>query len=161
MKVKSLFDKLEKLILFLLSALFAVMVISIFLQIVLRYVFHSANPWAEELTRYSFVWLTMLGASVASRKRRHMNVDFFTNMMPKIALKINNVIASILTLSLFLVMIIYGANLASITHKQLSAALSMPMSYAYLAIPVGGFLMLLFTVESYFVKNINEAVKED
>jgi TRAP-type C4-dicarboxylate transport system permease small subunit len=156
-----MFDKLEKLILFLLSIIFPVMVVSIFLQIVMRYVFHSANSWAEELTRYALAWLTMLGASVAVRRGRHMNVDYFINKLPKPIFKVNTFITNILILAFFIVLIKYGFDLVSITHKQLSAAMSMPMSYAYLSIPSGGILMLLFTIESFLINRFNGKPKED
>ena len=49
--MKKVLDKLEKALLILMGILLAVMVLSIFYQVLLRYVFQSANVWSEELAR--------------------------------------------------------------------------------------------------------------
>lgn len=52
-------------------ALFAlcVMLVSILLQIVARYVFDAPPPWTEELGRYAMIWSGMLGATMAYFRR--------------------------------------------------------------------------------------------
>ena len=158
--MKSVLDKIEQIILAILAMLFAVMVIALFYQIVMRFVFESANAWSEELTRYSFIWMSMLGSSVATRRSRNMDVDFLVNLMPKPVKIINSVVTKTLIISFILVIIIYGISLVGITHKQLSAGLRLPMSYMYAAVPVGGVLMLIFTIE-VIIKGIkNSKVKE-
>jgi len=155
MKIKILFDKIEKVIMIALSIMFLVMVGAIFLQVVMRYVFNNANAWSEELARYTFVWLTLLGASVAVRKTSH-----FINLMPRKLVKILYIFTNALLIAFFLVVIKYGFDLVAITFKQKSAGMGMPMAYPYLALPVGAILMLMFTIESYFIKNANNVGEE-
>lgn len=52
-------------------ALFAlcVMLVSILLQVIARYVFDAPPPWTEELGRYAMVWSGMLGATMAYFRR--------------------------------------------------------------------------------------------
>ena len=158
--MKSVLDKIEQIILTILAMLFAVMVIALFYQIVMRFVFENANAWSEELTRYSFIWMSMLGSSVATRRSRNMDVDFLVNLMPKPLKTVNSVVTKTLIILFILVIIIYGISLVGITHKQLSAGLRLPMSYMYAAVPVGGVLMLIFTIE-VIINNIkNSKVKE-
>ncbi len=52
-------------------------------QVLARFVFHSSLSWSEELLRFSFVWVTFLGSAVGLSQGSHMNVQAFTNMMPK------------------------------------------------------------------------------
>ncbi|HKL09823.1 MAG TPA: TRAP transporter small permease [Clostridia bacterium] len=160
MRIKKLFDKIEKSIMIILSIMLFVMVGAIFTQVIMRYVFNNANAWSEELAKYTFVWLTMLGSAVAVRKCAHMKVDYFINMMPKKLVKVLNVITNALLILFFLVVIKYGFDLVGITFKQKSAGMGMPMAYPYLALPIGGILMLMFTIESYFNKNENNVVEE-
>lgn len=160
MKVTKLFDKLEKGIMVALSIMFAVMVAAIFLQVIMRYVFNDANAWSEELARYTFVWLTLLGSSVAVRKCTHMRVDYFINMMPKKLVTLLNIITNAALIVFFLVIIKYGFDLVVITFKQKSAGLGIPMAFPYLALPVGSILMLMFTIESYFAKDVNKVGEE-
>lgn len=160
MKVKKLFDKIEKGIMIALSIMFLVMVVAIFLQVIMRYVFNDANAWSEELARYTFVWLTLLGGAVAVRKGTHMKVDYFINLMPKKLVNVFNVFTNAVLILFFLVIIKYGFDLVAITFKQKSAGLGIPMAFPYLALPVGAILMLMFTIESYFVKDINNVGEE-
>ncbi len=158
--MKIVLDKLEKIILGILAILFAVMVIAFFYQIVLRFLFESGNSWAEELTRYAFIWMSMLGSSVATRRSRNMDVDFVVKRMPKTIKIINSIITKGLIIAFLMVIIIYGFSLVSITFKQLSPGLRVPMAYMYAAIPVGGFLMLLFTIEIIINDIKNKNIKE-
>lgn len=149
MKFTLIMDKIEKGLLFFLSTAFAVMTVSIFYQILLRYIFKSANVWSEELTRYLFIWLTMVGSAVAYRKGRHMGVDYFVGLMSKKVKSINYVLSNVLVLSFLGTVFFYGIKLVTATHKQLSSGMRIPMSYIYLSIPVGCFFTLLFAFESY------------
>lgn len=158
--MKLILDKLEKIILWLLAMLFAVMVVSLFYQIVMRFLFKSANAWSEELTRYSFIWMTMLGSAVATRRSRNMDVDFIVKRMPKPLRNVNTVITKGLIIAFLLVITVYGISLVGITFKQLSAGLRVPMAYIYAAVPTGGILMLIFTIE-LIIYDIKSKVKED
>lgn len=158
--MKLLFDKVEKIILWLLALLFAVMVVSLFYQIIMRFLFKSANSWSEELTRYSFIWMTMLGSAVATRRSRNMDVDFIVNKMPKLLKRVNTFITKGLIIAFLLVIIVYGISLVGITFKQLSAGLRIPMACIYAAIPTGGILILIFTIEIIISDIKNSKVKE-
>lgn len=157
--MKLILDKLEKIILWLLALLFTVMVISLFYQIVMRFLFESANAWSEELTRYSFIWMTMLGSSIATRRSRNMDVDFIVRRMPKPLKNINTVITKGLIIAFLLVITVYGISLVGITFKQLSAGLRVPMACIYAAVPTGGILMLIFTIE-VIINDIKSKIKE-
>jgi TRAP-type C4-dicarboxylate transport system permease small subunit len=158
--MKLILDKLEKILLGILAVLFAVMVVALFFQIVMRFVFKNANTWSEELTRYSFVWMSMLGASVATRRSRNMDVDFLVKKMPKVLRIVNTVFTRSLIIAFLIVITVYGINLVSITFKQLSPGLRLPMAYMYGAVPAGGILMLLFTFENIIRDIKNSRVKE-
>lgn len=158
--MKLILDKVEKVTMAILAVLYVVMVISLFNQIVLRFIFKSPNVWGEELTRYSFIWLSILGASIAVRRSRNMTVDYFVNLMPKTLQRINLVGTGILIIVFTLVLIVYGIYLTGITYKQSSAAMRVPMSYVYAAVPVGGILMLIFTIEIIINQFKDNKVKE-
>lgn len=149
MKITFVMDKIEKVLVYFLSATFAIMAASLFYQIIMRYIFKNANVWTEELTRYLFIWLTMIGSAVAYRNGRHMDVDYFVGLMSKKIKSINFVVCNALLLSFLGTVFYQGIKLVGVTHKQLSSGMRIPMSYIYLAIPVGCFLTLLFAFESY------------
>jgi len=53
----------------------AAMVVLVFSNVVLRYIFNSGIATSEELSRWLLVWLTFLGAIVAMREHAHLGVD--------------------------------------------------------------------------------------
>lgn len=59
----------------LLAALLLAMVLMVFGNVVLRYVFNSGIVVSEELSRFCFVWLTFIGAIVAVRDGTHLGMD--------------------------------------------------------------------------------------
>src|SRR6476646_4331201 len=60
----------------------AVMVVLVFGNVVLRYLFNSGITVSEELSRWLMVWLTFLGAIVALREHSHLGVDTFVRALP-------------------------------------------------------------------------------
>src|ERR1700761_9166307 len=60
----------------------AAMVVLVFTNVTLRYLFNSGIPTSEELSRWLLVWLTFLGAIVALRQHAHLGVDTLVRMLP-------------------------------------------------------------------------------
>ncbi len=58
-----------------LAVLLLGMVLMVFGNVVLRYVFNSGIVVSEELSRIFFVWLTFIGAILAVRDRAHLGMD--------------------------------------------------------------------------------------
>ncbi len=58
------------------------MVIMVFGNVVLRWVFNSGITVSEEMSRYCFIWLTYIGAMVAMRENGHLGVDTLVRKLP-------------------------------------------------------------------------------
>ncbi|WP_347712433.1 TRAP transporter small permease [uncultured Fretibacterium sp.] len=145
-------DFLEKILRLATSCLFVVMVASIAYQIVLRYIFSKANAWSEELARYAFVWLVMLAASLGARRGRHMCIDFIVEKLPVLLKNLVAMTTRLLAVFFFLVLGWKGSELLSFTMNQNSTGLEISMAFIYLAIPVGAFFMILFSVEDILLR---------
>jgi len=61
----------------------AVMVMLVFGNVVLRYLFDSGITVSEELSRWIFVWVTFLGAIVAMREHAHLGTDVLVSRLPR------------------------------------------------------------------------------
>ena len=61
----------------------AVMVVMVFGNVVLRYVFNSGIAVSEELSRWLFVWLTFLGAVVALKEHAHLGSDLVVSRLSR------------------------------------------------------------------------------
>lgn len=53
----------------------AAMVLMVFVNVVLRYLFNSGLEFSEEVSRFAFVWLTFIGAVVAFRQGLHLGME--------------------------------------------------------------------------------------
>ena len=76
--------------------LVATMVVLVFGNVVLRYGFNSGITVSEELSRWSFVWLTYTAAIIAMRENTHLGMDSFVSMLPVWGKKICYVLSHII-----------------------------------------------------------------
>jgi TRAP-type C4-dicarboxylate transport system permease small subunit len=76
----------------------AAMVVLVFTNVVLRYLFNSGIATSEELSRWLLVWLTFLGAIVALREHAHLGVDSLIRMLPPLGRLICFVLSYVLML---------------------------------------------------------------
>lgn len=58
------------------------MVIMVFGNVVMRYAFNSGITISEELSRWLFLWVIFLGATIAVRERAHMGTDMLVAKLP-------------------------------------------------------------------------------
>ncbi|MGF1528721.1 MAG: TRAP transporter small permease [Candidatus Competibacterales bacterium] len=61
----------------------AVMASSVMLQVVLRFFFASATPWAQETAVYGMIFAVYFGASLAVRERAHIRITLLINALPR------------------------------------------------------------------------------
>jgi TRAP-type C4-dicarboxylate transport system permease small subunit len=64
------------------TLLLVVMVVLVFGNVVLRYVFNSGLTVSEEVSRWAFVWLTFMGAVVALKEHGHLGTDVLVGRLP-------------------------------------------------------------------------------
>lgn len=135
-----------------------VMVVIIFLQVVSRTFLQSSFPWTEELARYLMIWLTFLGAAFSFQYGAHIGIGIITDKLPKKLAAIIDVIVCILCIFLFSILLVKGWELVARSMNQQSPAMSIPMSYVYLIIPLSGILMILNVVDVTY-KNVKKLWK--
>lgn len=80
--MQKIVDGFFKLLEFLVVMCLLSMVIMVFGNVVMRYVFNSGILMSEEMARYCFIWLTYLGAMVAMREGGHLGVDTMIRALP-------------------------------------------------------------------------------
>lgn len=105
-------------------------------QIVCRVAF-TALDWSEELTRYLMVWATFLGASCVYKRMGHISVTVLQGMAPIPVATAMQVLCHLLCGLFCVLATIYGTEYLTMQSFQKSAALRIPMSWMYLAIPIG------------------------
>jgi TRAP-type C4-dicarboxylate transport system permease small subunit len=72
----------------LLVLLLGVMVVLVFGNVVLRYGFNSGIVFSEEVSRFVFMWLTLLGALVAMHDGAHLGMTSVIASLPPVGQRI-------------------------------------------------------------------------
>lgn len=121
------------------------MVVVVFLQVVFRYFLLQPLAWAEESARFLFIWVSLLGASLGARDRAHFAVTLAVSKLPAPVQKAATILIALGASSVFYIMIAEGWGLVVLNQNQESPAIGIKMTYPYLAIPLSGLLMLIFT----------------
>ncbi|MGC3962632.1 MAG: TRAP transporter small permease [Rhodocyclaceae bacterium] len=100
--------RLHKAIEAIMAASLAVMVVAVFTNVVLRYVFDTGIVFYEELSRLLFVWLVCIGAILAAVEGKHLGFDMIVSRLSGVPLKVCTGIATLLT-AMGLVLVAKGA----------------------------------------------------
>ena len=133
-----------------LVAMVAVMTVVVFLQVLYRYVLAEPLHWSEELARYLFVWLSILGATLALQKGGHFGLDIFYRALPNRVRRFAQFCIYLLMGTVIGVVFSQGMILVQKTVLQESPAMGISMSFAYASLPVGGALMAIHLLVIFF-----------
>lgn len=130
-----------------------VLLLAIFVDVFFRTVVGIPILWMQEVSMFSFMWLTFMGAAVAVRRNSHYRIDLITGMLksPKAEAALQ---WTVLLLSLvFAAILAYqGMGFAEMGLKRVSRPSGIPLIIAFSALPLCGFSMCYFLVER-FLKN--------
>jgi TRAP-type transport system small permease protein len=121
----------------------AVMAGAVFLQVVLRLLGQVGFDGLDEVPRYLFVWLVMIGAAAAMQRSEHTVLDYFVNRLGVRARALVLLLTNAAGIALFLYLIKLSFVLVPNSQLQTSAGLGLPLGWVYAAIPVGSALILL------------------
>jgi TRAP-type C4-dicarboxylate transport system permease small subunit len=134
----------------------SVMTLVVFLQVVFRYVLGRPLYWSEEMARYLFVWLSVLGAALGVQKGGHFGLDFFQRMKPKPWKRFVPIFVHLLMGAVALVIFFQGITLVQMTSLQESPAMSISMAWAYASMPTGAGLMAVHLLLALIKDSIQE-----
>jgi TRAP-type transport system small permease protein len=121
----------------------AVMTGAVFLQVALRYAFRTGFEGLDEVPRYLFVWLVMIGAAAAMQRGEHTALDYFVNRLGPRGQALTRAVTTAAAMGLFLVLIKASLVLVPNAQLQSSPGLGLSLGYVYAAVPVGAVLILL------------------
>lgn len=130
----------------LLAALLGVLTLSVFLQVLVRFVLKFPLPWTEEVARLAFVYSIFVGATVAVREGAHINVDVVLAALPRRAARAVTLAGRLLTAGFLGVVLWQGLTFVAATGVQMTPVLQIPFRHLYLVIPASAALMLLYLV---------------
>jgi TRAP-type C4-dicarboxylate transport system permease small subunit len=133
----------------LLVATVAILIIPVSLQIFSR--FTALIPsyiWTEEMARFFFIWMIMIGAMVGIRDSAHFDVDLWPELKPR-ANALLRIVSNVFVLVFALVFIWYGIRFVQFGWDQNSELAELPMAYIFVAWPLAGVTWVLFLGERF------------
>lgn len=116
-----------------------------FVGVVSRYVFDYSFTWMEEFGRYFCVFLTFLGASLGVKYGMHFSMDFLVTRVPPRAGQLMRLASNIIGAALFSIVAVlaWQHSFKMLKFGTTSAAMGLPMFWAYLPISVFSGTMVL------------------
>ncbi len=121
------------------------------LQVILRYFLNYSISWGEELTRYAIVWMSFVGAGMGIRKGAHICVDLLIVFLSERWKRALTSLMAIVGAGFGMAIFVTGCNLvySGIERGQVSPALEVPIFIVYLAVPLGGLIMMFRWLELF------------
>ena len=133
-----------------------VALVSLFVNVVLRYGFNYSLAWSEELVREVIIYTTFIGCSAAVKNRSMIKIDALVQLVP--ALKTPLTYFSNFSILFFsMIMMYYGWLMAAMQLKthQKTIILQIPLVYLYAILPLMGAMMFIRTIQVMY-QDINE-----
>jgi TRAP-type C4-dicarboxylate transport system permease small subunit len=147
--VKRFIGWVHRLLSWLMVGTVAVLIVPVTLQIISRYTdLIPSWIWTEELSRFLFIWMVMLGAMIGVREGTHFEVDVWPDLAPRPAAMLR-LVSNLFVLVFALVFVWWGIEFVRFGWDQSSELAELPMVYIFAAWPVAGLSWVLFLGESF------------
>lgn len=159
--ISGLLKGVDTLLNWVLAMILVIMLLVVSAQVWYRFVLNDPLTWSEEVARYLFVWISFMGSAVGVRMNVHLGIDLIDKILSPKGRKIMTVAVNLLIQIFLVVVIIWGIKILNVVQFQKSASLGIPMTYPYLAVPVGSAFMLLNSLRNTWETIFNNTVTEE
>jgi TRAP-type C4-dicarboxylate transport system permease small subunit len=125
-------------------------------QVISRYIFNLPIAWAEEISRFTFVWAVYMGVSMAARKNEHIRVVAHLKLFfPRSISNAIILVGDIITLIFSAVLAVYGIQvlLSMVEYPYIAPATGISMVWIYTIIPIAFLSLFIRTIQVFILKN--------
>jgi TRAP-type C4-dicarboxylate transport system permease small subunit len=134
----------------LLAIAVAILVIPVSLQIFSRYTaLIPSYIWTEEMARFLFIWMIMIGAMLGIREGTHFEVDVWPRMSARAQAALR-IVSGVAVLVLALVFVWAGIEFTRFAWNRISELAELPLWLIHVAWPLTGATWLVFQGERFF-----------
>jgi C4-dicarboxylate transporter DctQ subunit len=137
-----------------LVAVLGFMVIFAFFQVVLRNVFDEGILWGDIVLRHLVLWVGFIGASMATRESKHINIDLFSRFLSARGKLVSFMITNLF--SVYICIILFKAGWTFVQDEKMMGTTifgDVPAWYFQIIIPIG-FLLMAFRFLVHTITNI-------
>lgn len=139
-KIVQFLDRSEEVIL---VGMFALMVLIIFIQVIMRYIFNNSLSWSEELGKFLFVWISWLGISIGAKRKEHIKITMFIDKGSPELKCICDILSELIVFGICLITAYYGLELVISQSQVYFAGIKISMSWGYLSVVLGCVIMMI------------------
>ena len=145
---KKLNDSYYRLLKVLLTVLMGTIILPVTLQIVSRYTgIVPRYIWTEELARFCFIWIIMIGSMIAVRDGTHFDVDLRRRRGTDRQDATQRLVIHVLMIFFALLFVRHGVEFARFGLLQTSEMSGINMASIFISFPVAGATWILFLFE--------------
>lgn len=124
----------------------AMMVLIVFINTCLRYLFHSGIVQGEEILRYLFIWLSFLGIMAVYKERGHIAVTILTDRLSPRLAAVMSLIVNIVALCAFAILFQGSASYMEESESTVGQLTGLPYRYIITAILLAAGVCCLLTL---------------
>ncbi|HAS63123.1 MAG TPA: TRAP transporter small permease [Vibrio sp.] len=139
------------------------LVVCVVWQVLSRYIIGRPSTVTDELARYLFMWVALIGAAYTTGQKRHLAIDLLTMKLKGKRKVFNEIFIQIaIAVFAFIVLVYGGSNLAikTLATGQLTPALGWEMGYIYFCLPISGALMIFYSV-AFGLEKVQQLISGD
>lgn len=149
------YEWLYKIVMTICKLLLVVDILITFMAVLGRYISFIPDPaWSEQVVLTLMVYMAVLSAALAIRRRGHIAMTIFDKRLPRKMLLWLELFADLAVLTLGIIMLVYGWKLCRSPLATFGRYESMPWLsrfWMYFPIPLAGFSMIVFQLEQFYL----------
>ena len=145
-RLLDIFDRTLNVMTFLAGMLLVFIMLSVFMEVILRSFFNRPQIWVTEVTECLLLYITFLGAAWLLREEGHVKVDVILNRLKPKAVALLGIISSLIGLFVSVALTIYGLGVTWNYFQRgiyTPTALEIPVFAILAIIPIGSLMLFI------------------
>lgn len=134
----------------LLLTFYALIILTVAIEVIRRFVLNYSSVWGEELARYAFIYMTWIAAAAAVRDRAHIRIDVLVNLggprMQRLAWWFSDI--ATLVLAVWALWLSVSPVLTSLEFGSVTPGLRVSQAVFLAAIPIGFLLVVSRVIQT-------------
>jgi len=140
-------DGLCQLLRLLVGLLIAALIVPVFMQVLARYTgIIPTYLWTEELAKFIFIWIVMLGSMIAVWEGTHFDVRVLSDARSPLGKLLQDGFVLVMIFIFAVLFARYGIDYAKFGSIQSSVMMQVNMLWIYITVPLAGFVWASFSL---------------
>ena len=142
---------------YLLLILYALIVVTIIMEVFRRFVLSYSSLWAEEIARYALIYISWIGASAAIKERVHIRIDLILPIVGNKGRAMIMIFGDFMTIVLAVIAFWWSLDslLVSIKFGSVTHGLRISLAWFLAAVPLG-FAMMVVRLIQAIIRDVSD-----